>query len=71
MKFVAGISDIKDSYDAFVTDIWGVLHDGSKAYPGALDCLRELQGCGKMVILLSSEGRPFNVVILEAPLFTM
>lgn len=62
MKFIAGISDIKDHYDAFVTDIWGVLHDGSKAYSGVLDCLRELQACGKKVILLSNSGRRGHIV---------
>ena len=62
MKFIAGISEIKDRYDAFVTDIWGVLHNGSKAYPGVLDCLRELRGCGKKVILLSNSGRRAHIV---------
>lgn len=62
MKFIAGIADIKDRYDAFVTDIWGVLHDGAKTYPGVIDCLRELQGHGKKVILLSNSGRRAHVV---------
>lgn len=62
MKFIAGISDIKGRYDAFVADIWGVLHDGSKTYPGVLDCLRKLQGCGKKVMLLSNSGRRAHVV---------
>ena len=30
------------SYKAFILDIWGVLHDGVKPYPGAIDCLRAL-----------------------------
>lgn len=62
MKFLASISDIKDHYDAFVIDIWGVLHDGAETYPGVLDCLRELQGCGKKVILLSNSGRRAHIV---------
>ena len=62
MKFIEGIAAIKDRYDAFVADIWGVLHDGSKAYPGIIDCLRTLQECGKKITLLSNSGRRAQVV---------
>lgn len=62
MKFIEGIAAIKDRYEAFVTDIWGVLHDGSKAYPGIIDCLRTLQERGKKVTLLSNSGRRAHVV---------
>lgn len=62
MKFLKGISAIKDCYDAFVTDIWGVLHDGSKAYPGIIDCLLKLRGCKKKVTLLSNSGRRTHIV---------
>ncbi len=62
MKCITGISDIKDRYDAFIIDIWGVLHDGAKAYPGIIDCLRKLRGCNKKVTLLSNSGRRAHVV---------
>lgn len=44
-------------YDAFVVDLWGVLHDGVRAYPGALDGLRELKRRGKRVAILSNAPR--------------
>jgi ribonucleotide monophosphatase NagD (HAD superfamily) len=28
-----GLSEIADRYDAFVVDLWGVLHDGVSAFP--------------------------------------
>jgi len=31
-KFCQGISDISDSYSAFIVDQWGVLHNGEKLY---------------------------------------
>ena len=62
MKFIAGIADTIDHYDAFITDIWGVLHNGSTTYPGVLDCLGELQSRGKKVLLLSNSGRRARVV---------
>ncbi|MCB1782960.1 MAG: TIGR01459 family HAD-type hydrolase [Alphaproteobacteria bacterium] len=56
-KFCQGISDISDSYSGFIIDQWGVLHDGNTAYDGVVDCLKELQGRGKYVIILSNSGK--------------
>lgn len=56
-KFCQGISDISDSYSGFIIDQWGVLHDGNAAYDGVVDCLKELQGRGKYVIILSNSGK--------------
>jgi HAD superfamily hydrolase (TIGR01459 family) len=38
-------------------DIWGVLHDGRRCYPGAIDCLQQLKSIDKPVILLSNAAR--------------
>jgi HAD superfamily hydrolase (TIGR01459 family) len=35
-----------------------VLHDGGKAYPGAIDCLKQMKAAGKGVALLSNAPRP-------------
>ena len=56
-KFCQGISDISDSYMAFIIDQWGVLHNGEKAYDGVVDCLKELKGRKKQIIILSNSGR--------------
>jgi HAD superfamily hydrolase (TIGR01459 family) len=56
-KFCQGISDISDSYMGFIIDQWGVLHDGEKAYPGAIECLRELKNRNKFIIILSNSGK--------------
>jgi HAD superfamily hydrolase (TIGR01459 family) len=42
-------------YDGFIIDLWGVIHDGVNPYPGAVDCLRQLQG--RPVLLLSNAPR--------------
>ncbi|MBT8328389.1 MAG: TIGR01459 family HAD-type hydrolase [Desulfofustis sp.] len=62
MKFIAGISVLQDRYDAFITDIWGVLHNGSTAYDGVIDCLGKLRDSGKKVLLLSNSGRRAKMV---------
>jgi len=50
----AGLSAVSDHYDAFILDIWGVLHDGIEAYPQAASTLLRLQEAGKQVVLLSN-----------------
>ncbi len=44
-------------YDAFLVDQFGVLLDGSAAYPHAPEALRWLAATGKSVILLSNSGK--------------
>ena len=53
-KFCQGISDISDSYTGFVIDTWGVLHNGEHLYDSVTECLKELQGRKKFVMLLSN-----------------
>jgi HAD superfamily hydrolase (TIGR01459 family) len=56
-RFVAGLSALVDHFDAFILDQWGVLHDGARAYPGAVDAVEELIRHGRKVLLLSNSGR--------------
>ncbi len=56
-KFCQGISDISDSYNAFIVDQWGVLHNGEKPYEGVIDCLKELKDRKKEIIILSNSGK--------------
>jgi len=56
-KFCEGLSDISDSYAAFIIDQWGVLHDGEKPYEGVIDCLENLMSRKKQVIILSNSGK--------------
>ena len=56
-KFCQGISDISDSYSAFIIDQWGVLHNGERPYDGVIDCLRELKERKKEIIILSNSGK--------------
>jgi len=54
---VTGLSALADRYDGFILDLWGVLHDGEKPYPGVLDGLKRLCAAGKRVCLLSNAPR--------------
>lgn len=54
---IAGLAEIAGPYDAFLLDLWGVLHDGVNAYPGALAALREMKAAGKVIGILSNGPR--------------
>lgn len=60
-QFCRGISDISDSYMGFIIDQWGVLHNGEKAYPGVVECLKELKSRQKHIIILSNSGKRADV----------
>jgi HAD superfamily hydrolase (TIGR01459 family) len=57
IPILGGLRDIAASYDGYIVDLWGVIHDGAKAYPGAADCLQRLRSQGKKVVLLSNSPR--------------
>lgn len=56
-RFVPGVSAFAQRYEAFIIDQWGVLHDGARPYPGAVETVAELRRAGKRVLLLSNSGR--------------
>jgi len=57
-----GLSALAERYDAFIIDLWGVMHDGLKAYPQAIEALRELRRAGKRSVMLSNAPRRAAVI---------
>jgi HAD superfamily hydrolase (TIGR01459 family) len=64
---VDGVGTFIDAYEAFLVDQWGVLHNGERPYPGAIEVLAELARRNKRVVLLSNSGRrrSFNEAFLK------
>lgn len=60
---ITGISQLADRYDAFILDLWGVIHDGVEAYPGAADTLRAMRAAGKRTLLLSNAPRRADALV--------
>jgi HAD superfamily hydrolase (TIGR01459 family) len=54
---MSGMRDLAAAYDGFIVDLWGVVHDGLKTYPGVADCLGRLRAAGKQVVFLSNAPR--------------
>ncbi|MGF1594540.1 MAG: TIGR01459 family HAD-type hydrolase [Kiloniellaceae bacterium] len=57
-----GLSALADRYDAFIIDLWGVMHDGLTAYPAAVEALRRLRAAGKRSVILSNAPRRADVI---------
>ena len=69
IEYINGIARVAERYDAFLVDVWGVLHDSAKVYPGAVECLGRLKSRGKRVILLSNAARRTYVLEKEFSTF--
>jgi HAD superfamily hydrolase (TIGR01459 family) len=57
MELISGIKQISHLYDYFVFDVWGVIHDGNLAYPGALEAVSFLRQQNKKICFLSNAPR--------------
>ncbi len=62
---ISGLAAIADDYDAFLVDVWGVLHDGLVASPFALQCLQTLRHNKKIIIILSNAARRQRDMVTE------
>ena len=57
MKHLQQFGPLAAGYDGFILDLWGVIHDGVRPYPGAAECMTALRAAGKRVVLLSNAPR--------------
>lgn len=56
-QVISGLAAIAARYEVFLLDQYGVLHNGSEPYHGAVDCLQQLLTLGKTVVLLSNTSK--------------
>ena len=57
------IGALADQYDGFIIDLWGVVHDGVRPYPGVIEALTRLRAAGKRVVFLSNAPRRAAAVV--------
>ena len=60
---IAGLSEIADRYDALIVDLWGVMHDGVRAFPEAVEALVTWRASGRPVCLLSNVPRRLDYLV--------
>lgn len=54
---ISGVSEIAVNYRGVILDLWGVIHNGVTAIPGAVDAMRRLKTRGISICLLSNSPR--------------
>lgn len=63
VRMIHGLSEVASGFDAFILDLWGVVHDGVEAYPGARDTLAAIRAAGKKTLLLSNAPRRADALV--------
>lgn len=57
-RLITGLSELTGKYDAFIFDLWGVIHDGKTCYPGVAPSFHALREAGKKIGIISNSPRP-------------
>jgi HAD superfamily hydrolase (TIGR01459 family) len=60
--FNEAFSALAPGYDAVLSDVWGVIHNGVAAFPEACDALIRFRAGGGSVVLITNAPRPGAVV---------
>jgi len=63
IPILTSIAELAPSCDAWIVDIWGVMHNGRRAFAAAGEACRRFRAAGGLVVLLSNAPRPFTAVI--------
>jgi HAD superfamily hydrolase (TIGR01459 family) len=63
IPILSSIAELAATSDAWIVDIWGVMHNGARAYPAAAAACRAFRAAGGIVVLLSNAPRPFTSVV--------
>ena len=62
LRFVERLRDLVDGVEVILSDIWGVVHNGLKAFPEACAALHTFRERGGTVILITNAPRPADSV---------
>jgi HAD superfamily hydrolase (TIGR01459 family) len=63
IPIVDSIAELASAYEAWIVDIWGVMHNGAYAYAKAGEACHLFRAQGGVVVLLSNAPRPFSAVV--------
>ena len=63
IPILSSIAALAASSEAWIVDIWGVMHNGARAHPAAVHACLEFRAAGGAVVLLSNAPRPFAAVV--------
>lgn len=58
-RMIASLDDVADGYGALLCDVWGVIHNGIRAFDEASAALIRARQKGLAVVLITNAPRPF------------
>jgi HAD superfamily hydrolase (TIGR01459 family) len=58
IPILASISSLAPAADVWLSDVWGVIHNGRAAFPAAVDACARFRAQGGTVILITNAPRP-------------
>jgi len=61
-RFLHGLSEIADDYDALLCDAWGVIHNGISLFDGVAEALVSFRERRGPVVILTNAPRPSSVI---------
>lgn len=63
LRAIGGLEEVADLYDAFILDLWGLVHDGERLYPPSAQTFQRLKEAGKKTLLLSNAPRRAHALV--------
>ncbi len=64
-QILSGLAEVADDFDLLVCDVWGVVHNGLRAWPQACDALQRFRAGGGTVVLVTNAPRPRDAVAAQ------
>jgi HAD superfamily hydrolase (TIGR01459 family) len=65
MQILTSARTLAPDYDVWLSDVWGVVHNGVRAYAAAVTALRSFRRQGGCVVLITNAPRPRDAVALQ------
>ncbi len=63
IPILRSVAELASACDAWIVDVWGVMHNGARAFAAAGEACRKFRAAGGIVVLLSNAPRPFSAVV--------
>ncbi len=64
-SLIPKFSELASDYDAVLSDVWGVIHNGIATFPHACDALMRMRARGGVVVLITNAPRPSEQVMRQ------
>ena len=65
IPIIEGMREIAETSDAWLVDVWGVMHNGAEAFQAAAEACATFRRQGGYVILLTNAPRPAPAVVAQ------